>query len=45
MNYPMPSYLAAWLHESPHIIMAAIKKVAKWILRRNTSSRSPYPVQ
>lgn len=39
MHYPMPSYPVAWLHESPHIIMDAIKKVAKCILRRNSSSR------
>ena len=43
MNFPLPSYPIAWLHQSPHIIMAAIKKVAKWILRRNTTVSSPYP--
>ena len=42
MNFPMPSYPIAWLRESPHIIMDAIKRVAKWILRRD-SSAGVYP--
>lgn len=41
MNFPMPSYPVAWLHESPHIIWSAIKNVAKWILRRDTSRVYP----
>jgi len=45
MNYPMPPYAVAWLYMSPKIIKGTIRKVAKWILRRNSGNdERHYPV-
>ncbi len=45
MNYPMPSYIVAWLYMSPTIIKEALKTVAKFILRRNRNKEDRhYPV-
>lgn len=45
MNFPMPSYIVAWLYMSPQITKQAIKRLGKWVLRRGkTNPERHYPV-
>ena len=39
MNYPMPSYLEAWLYLSPKIIKRSIKNLGKRLLKRSPNKR------
>ena len=44
MNYPMPPYIVAWLYMSPKILKRTIKRIIKWILRKNVDDGRHYPL-